>query len=113
MSGASRYELDIERLSDAISTVLRHRGLTARKAAEEIGVSPSTLTRIGQGQKPDADALVSLLAWLQADAILFTRPRAAATASNSFDVADLYDSESSEDELEAYDAALRCQRRQR
>jgi transcriptional regulator with XRE-family HTH domain len=54
---------------------MRHRGLSDRKAAEEIGISPSTITRMSQGKKPDADALVSLLAWLQADAVLFTRPR--------------------------------------
>lgn len=75
VSGASRYELDIQRLTDALDAVMRHRGLTARKAAEEIGISASTITRMTQGQKPDADALVSLLAWLQADAVLFTRPR--------------------------------------
>jgi transcriptional regulator with XRE-family HTH domain len=73
---SSRYELDIGRLADAIETIKRHRGISARKVAEETGLSPSTLTRLSQGQKPDADALVSLLAWLQTDAALFTRPRA-------------------------------------
>lgn len=72
---ASRYELDIARLADAIETVKRHRGMSARAVAEETGLSPSTLTRMSQGQKPDADALVSLLTWLHTDAVLFTRPR--------------------------------------
>jgi transcriptional regulator with XRE-family HTH domain len=75
VSSASRYELDIQRLTGALDAVMRHRGLSDRKAAEEIGISPSTITRMSQGKKPDADALVSLLAWLQADAVLFMRPR--------------------------------------
>lgn len=72
----SRYELDIARLADAVETIKRHRGITGRKVAEETGLSPSTVTRIAQGRKPDADALVSLLAWLHTGAVLFTRPRA-------------------------------------
>lgn len=81
MSGATQFELDVGRLGQAVEIVLAHRRLTARAAAAEIGCSPSTLTRISHGQKPDADALVSILVWLQADAVLFTRPRVPAGAT--------------------------------
>ena len=49
-----------------------------RDVAAETGVSPSTLTRLAQGQKPDADTLVTLLAWLNAEPAAFTVPRPAA-----------------------------------
>jgi transcriptional regulator with XRE-family HTH domain len=38
--------------------------MSMRQVAGETGLSPSTLTRLANGQKPDADGLVSLLAWL-------------------------------------------------
>ena len=54
-----------------------------RDVAAETGLSPSTLTRIAQGQKPDADALVTLLAWLNADAAAFAVPRATETTGET------------------------------
>lgn len=41
------------------------RGLTWGEVAAEVHVSPSTLTRLAQGNTPEADALISLLAWLR------------------------------------------------
>lgn len=32
--------------------------------AKEIGVSPSLLSRIGNGQKPDADGFATIVSWL-------------------------------------------------
>lgn len=69
----TRWVLDIDKLATAVETVQRHRGVSARGAAAEIGVSPSTLTRLKKGQKPDADGLVSMLAWLHAEASQFTK----------------------------------------
>jgi transcriptional regulator with XRE-family HTH domain len=76
VSANTGYELDLDRLNDAIEAVKRHRGISARDVAKETGLSPSTLTRLSHGQKPDADALVSLLVWLQADVTRFARLRA-------------------------------------
>lgn len=54
--------------SDALYVRLdRHRRATRiqwRDIARAAGVSPSTLTRLGQGSVPDGDALVSLLLYL-------------------------------------------------
>ena len=75
MSGASSKVLDIAALNSAVSAVTRHRQISLRDVAAETGLSASTLTRIAQGQKPDADALVTLLAWLNADAAAFAVPR--------------------------------------
>lgn len=75
MSIATRRELNVAALSAAIHAVSRHRKISLRDVAAETGVSASTLTRLSQGQKPDADALVTLLAWLHADVSQFTRDR--------------------------------------
>lgn len=69
----SRWVLDVPKLAAAVETVRRHRGISARDIAAETGLSPSTLTRLGQGQRPDADGLVSLLAWLNAEIRPYTR----------------------------------------
>lgn len=39
------------------------RDVTWRQIAKESGVSPSTLTRMAEGKRPDVDSLASLLAW--------------------------------------------------
>ena len=75
MSDISRQVLDVAALSGAITAVARHRKISMRDVAAETGLSPSTLSRLAQGQKPDADSLVTLLAWLNAEPGAFTVPR--------------------------------------
>ena len=75
MSDASRQVLDVAALAAAITSVARHRKISMREVAAETGLSPSSLTRLAQGQKPDADGLVTLLAWLNAEASMFAVPR--------------------------------------
>jgi transcriptional regulator with XRE-family HTH domain len=69
MADATRYVLDAPALARAVTTIARHRRISMREVAAETGLSPSTLTRLGQGQKPDADGLITLLAWLGEDVI--------------------------------------------
>jgi transcriptional regulator with XRE-family HTH domain len=75
MSDATNRVLDVTALAAAVTLVARHRKITMREVARETGLSPSSLTRLAQGQKPDADALVTLLAWLNAEAATFAVPR--------------------------------------
>ncbi len=75
MSDTSKQVLDVKALADAITLVAGHRGISMRAVAAETGLSPSSLTRLAQGQKPDADGLVTLLSWLNAKASAFTIPR--------------------------------------
>ena len=75
MSDTTCWVLDVTALTAAIMAVTRHRKISMRDVAAETGLSPSTLTRLAQGQKPDADGLVTLLAWLNADAASFAVPR--------------------------------------
>jgi len=77
MSDASRQVLDVAALALAVTTVARHRKISMRDVARETGLSPSSLTRLTKGQKPDADALITLLAWLDAEALMFAVPRPA------------------------------------
>ena len=44
------------------------RKLNWKQVATEAGVSPSTLTRLGQGKRPDVDSLAALCAWGTLDA---------------------------------------------
>lgn len=63
----STHRLDVPELHRRLDQRRRERGLTWRQLADQTGISPSTLTRIGDGKRPDADALVSLLVWLDLD----------------------------------------------
>lgn len=60
----SSPRLDVEALYTALDRQRRKARLRWRDVAKEAGVSPSTFTRIGQGNRPDADGLVRLLLWL-------------------------------------------------
>jgi transcriptional regulator with XRE-family HTH domain len=85
MSDTSRKVLDMPALAAAVETVIRHRKITMRTAAAETGLSPSTLTRLAQGQKPDADGLVTLLDWLNAEASSFAADRKQEQAATTED----------------------------
>jgi transcriptional regulator with XRE-family HTH domain len=63
----SAYLLDVEELRRRLDQRRRERGLTWRQIAEQPDVSPSMFSRLADGNRPDADALVSLLVWLDLD----------------------------------------------
>ncbi|GHD70365.1 hypothetical protein GCM10010317_077550 [Streptomyces mirabilis] len=62
----SAYLLDVPELYRRLD-VRRQQGLTWRDLAALVDVSPSTFSRLADGKRPDADALVSLLVWLDLD----------------------------------------------
>lgn len=63
--------------SDAFYAALNATRLSRQKTwkdvAEEAGINASTLSRIGQGAKPDVNGLASLLAWSNLKAEAFIR----------------------------------------
>jgi transcriptional regulator with XRE-family HTH domain len=63
----SAYLLDVPELRRRLDVRRRERGLTWRQIAEQLDVSPSMFSRLADGNRPDADALVSLLVWLDLD----------------------------------------------
>lgn len=51
----------------ALDATRQARDLTWRQIAREAKVSPSTLTRVGQGKRPDVDSFAALAAWAGLD----------------------------------------------
>lgn len=47
----------------ALNATRLSRQFTWKDVASEADISPSTLTRIGQGKRPDVDGLAALLNW--------------------------------------------------
>jgi len=63
----SAYVLDVPELRRRLDERRRQRGLSWRDLAGITGLSSSTFSRLADGHRPDADALVSLLVWLDLD----------------------------------------------
>src|SRR5262245_19967048 len=63
---------DVARFQAALDAHRASRGLTWKEVAAEARVSASTLSRLGQGKRPDVDSLAALIAWsgLPADPFL-------------------------------------------
>lgn len=56
--------IDVGRLVSVLDTRIEADGLSWRQAATQIGVSPSLLSRLRNGQRPDLDAYVLIVRWL-------------------------------------------------
>jgi transcriptional regulator with XRE-family HTH domain len=54
---------DAERYYDALAEVVRAHKVRWRQVARETGITPSTLTRMAKGRRPDAASLAVLSAW--------------------------------------------------
>ena len=69
---------DVESFYAALESQRLSRGQTWRQVAQESGVSASTLTRMGQGKRPDIDTMAALLHWsgLRADMFIHRDSRA-------------------------------------
>lgn len=60
-------------IKDLAPLVLKHRGnMGVRAAAKEIGISPTTLTRIEKGHVPDVGTLEKICRWIGEDTSAFT-----------------------------------------
>ncbi|MEU6641289.1 helix-turn-helix domain-containing protein [Saccharomonospora sp. NPDC046836] len=56
--------MDAQRLYDALDAQRKARGMSWRQLADESGVSPSLLSRMGNRQRPDLDGFIALVQWL-------------------------------------------------
>ncbi len=54
---------DAEAFYEALDGARQVRKLTWKQVADQAKVSASTLTRMGQGRRPDVDSLASLTSW--------------------------------------------------
>ena len=64
---------DTESLYAALNAVRLSRQMTWKDLADETGVAASTLSRMGQGAKPDVNGLAALLDWSKLKAEMFFR----------------------------------------
>ncbi len=63
-SEPSGAQLDVAALYRALDIKRASKALSWRQVASQAGVSPSTLTRMGQGKRPDVDSFAGLVRWL-------------------------------------------------
>lgn len=60
----AKVKINISALQAALDQERSARGLSWRQLAGEIGVTPSLLSRLRNGFKPDADGFATLVTWL-------------------------------------------------
>ena len=64
---------DVEAFYAALNAARLSRQKTWKSVAAEAGINASTLSRIGQGARPDVDGLAALLQWSNLKAEAFIR----------------------------------------
>lgn len=67
----SRKRVDVELLHAALDEARQARNLSWRGLADEVDMSASNLTRLGQGLRPDVDNFATLVQWLGLPAEVF------------------------------------------
>ena len=59
-----RTSIDVSTLYAALDAAREVRSMSWRQLANEIGVSPSTLSRLANDLKPDVNAFAAMVTWL-------------------------------------------------
>jgi transcriptional regulator with XRE-family HTH domain len=67
----TRTTIDVIALHAALDAARESRNLSWRQLAREIEVSPSTMSRLANGLKPDVNAFVAMVRWLNLPAERF------------------------------------------
>ncbi|WP_272027709.1 helix-turn-helix domain-containing protein [Kocuria rosea] len=67
----TKTTVDSQRLYATLEAAKNEQGMSWRELAKEIGVSPSLLSRLGNGLKPDANSFATLVDWLRMPAETF------------------------------------------
>lgn len=96
---------DAEGFYAALDAYRRSKDFTWKKVAEKTNVSASTLTRMGQGKRPDVDSLAALASWSGIDvAKFYTTP--SRTLAESSTVAEITALLRADKNLESNDAKM-------
>ena len=56
--------IDMQAFYAALDQKRQNKGFSWRGLAQQLGITPSTFTRMAQGRRPDSDTFAVLLAWL-------------------------------------------------
>ena len=67
----TKTTIDVDSLFAVLEAKTNSDGLSMRQAAALIGVSPSLLSRLRNGQRPDLDAFANIVRWLGVSADTF------------------------------------------
>lgn len=67
----AQTRINVSALYAALDGARKSKNLSWRQMAAEVGCSPSTMTRLANGYRPDADAFMSLTQWLRMPAERF------------------------------------------
>jgi transcriptional regulator with XRE-family HTH domain len=73
MAEAAGTEVDVVALYRALDRARETRQLSWRQAAQQVGVSASTMSRLAQDLKPDVNAFARMVRWLEVPAETFIR----------------------------------------
>lgn len=65
---------DFEKFYQAVNAKREERAASWRQVAREIGIGKSTLARMSQNKRPDADGLAALSFWAQLNPADFVYP---------------------------------------
>jgi len=71
----SNQRFDLEGFYSALDSQRRSKGMTWKAVASATGVAASTLTRMGQGKRPDVDGLAALASWSGLEVSDFYNPK--------------------------------------
>lgn len=69
------HHLDVQKLYAMLGAERQARGMSWRAVAEEMGVGAATFSRMRVGHRPDVDSFLSMLVWLDSDAMVFAVER--------------------------------------
>jgi hypothetical protein len=80
VAGKTRnMKFDFEKFYQAVNAKRTERAASWRQVAREIGIGKSTLARMAQNKRPDADGLAALSFWAEINPADFVRPDPAPT----------------------------------
>jgi transcriptional regulator with XRE-family HTH domain len=74
-------KFDFEKFYQAVNAIRAERAASWRQVAREIGVGKSTLARMAQNRRPDADGLAALSYWAELNPADFVVPEQPAVSA--------------------------------
>jgi hypothetical protein len=79
-------KFDFEKFYQAVNAKREERAASWRQVAREIGIGKSTLARMSQNKRPDADGLAALSFWAQLNPadFVFCEPSPAQASALAF-----------------------------